>query len=353
MGDDLAASFRPVAPPRVIENAYTEDQHRRLLGVVRDHGPWPLILAHHFESPEEVLATTSGDVPEGVELSWDLFLSPVFRGYLARGGVCLFREIEDCYYNSGFLDLVRSYWGARYAEPESMLFNLQGPCREGGSPHIDGTRFRGLHMENTPTWLLNTMSKSGLFRRWQAKKAQVIAWYYRGRIGGGFNYWPDGPQDRPRQIQAPMWGRAVVVENERMYHCAQSNGPAALRHPDGLAIDSRLAPDPETEGGFRITTGDRVIQRIPADEMRFLVHWGAQVYLDDEELRVAQDHTDDLTHERAFEILIADLGARGERFELPSDPLTDRAFIRLLNRVYDLGAPSQRPPEPDEVPLVA
>jgi len=353
MGDDLAASFRPVAPPRVIENAYTEDQLRRLLDVVRDHGPWPLILAHHFESPEEVLATTSGDVPEGVELSWDMFLSPVFRGYLARGGVCLFREIEDCYYNSGFLDLVRSYWGARYAEPESMLFNLQGPCREGGSPHIDGTRFRGLHMENTPTWLLNTMSKSGLFRRWQAKKAQVIAWYYRGRIGGGFNYWPDGPQDRPRQIQAPMWGRAVVVENERMYHCAQSNGPAALRHPDGLAIDSRLAPDPETEGGFRITTGDRVIQRIPADEMRFLVHWGAQVYLDDEELRVAQDHTDDLTHERAFEILIADLGARGERFELPSDPLTDRAFIRLINRVYDLGAPSQRPPEPDEVPLVA
>jgi len=352
MGHDLAASFRPVAPPRVIENAYPEDQHRRLLGVVRDHGPWPLILAHHFKSPEEVLATTSGDVPEGVQLTWDMFLSPVFRGYLARGGVCLFREIEDCYYNSGFLDLVRSYWGARYAEPESMLFNLQGPCREGGSPHIDGTRFRGLQMENTPTWLLNTMSKSGLFRRWQAKKAQVIAWYYRGRIGGGFDYWPDGPQGRPRQMPAPMWGRAVVVENERMYHCAQSNGPAALRHPEGLAIDSRLAPDPETEGGFRITTGDRVIQRIPADEMRFLVHWGAQVYLDDEELRVAQDHTDDLTHERAFEILIADLRARGECFELPSDPLTDRAFIRLLNRVYDLGAPSQRPPEPDEVPLV-
>jgi hypothetical protein len=52
-------------------------------------------------------------------------------------------------------------------------------------------------------------------------------------------------------------------------------------------------------------------------------------------------------------ILIADLRARGETFEMPSDPLTDKAFIRLLNRVYDPGTPSLFPPEPEEVPLVA
>jgi len=353
MRRDLASRFRPVAPPRVIENAYTEGQHRRLLGVAREHGPWPLILAHHFQSPEEVLATTSGDVPEGVKLTWDMFLTPVFRGYLGRGSVCLYRQIEDCFYNSRFLDLVRDYWGAKYAEPDSMLFNLQGPCPAGGAPHIDGTRFRGINMENSPTWLLNTMCKSGLFRRWQAKKAQVIAWYYKGRIGGGFTYWPDGPHAEPRIIEAPMWGRAVVVENEMMYHNAQANGPSALRRPAGLAIDSRISPDPETDGGWRITTGDRVIQRIPSEETRFLVHWGAQLYMDEEELRTAHDHSDDLSHERAFEILIADLRARGESFQEPSDPLADRSFIRLLNRVYDLGTPSILPPEPKEVPLVA
>jgi len=75
--------------------------------------------------------------------------------------------------------------------------------------------------------------------------------------------------------------------------------------------------------------------------------------MDEQELRVAQDHTDDLTHERAFEMLIADLRARGERFEVPSDPLADKSFIRLLNRVYDPGTPSVRPPEPEEIPLVA
>ncbi len=322
MNEELAARFRPVAPPRVIEGAYTEDQHRRLLGVVRDHGPWPLILAHHFKSPEEVLATTSGDVPAGRH---------AHLGHVPLPGVPrLSRPAAACASSARSRTATTTpasstgcarYWGAKYAEPESMLFNIQGPCSAGGSPHIDGTRFRGVSMENTPTWLLNTMCKSGLFRRWQAKKAQVIAWYYQGRIGGGFDYWPDGPHGRPQQIAAPMWGRAVVVENEMMYHAGQSNGPSALRRPEGLAIDSRISADREIAGGWRITTGERVIQRIPAEEMRFLVHWGAQVYMDDEELRVAQDHTDDLTHQRVFEIFDADLRARGESFELPSDPL--------------------------------
>ena len=78
---ELANSFRPVAPPRLIEDAYTDDQHRRLMEVVRQNGPWQLILAENFKRPEEVIATTSGKLPEGVELTWDMLLkNPVFRG---------------------------------------------------------------------------------------------------------------------------------------------------------------------------------------------------------------------------------------------------------------------------------
>lgn len=60
MTNDLADQFRPVAPPYVIEGAYTEDQRQRIFQVVRDNGPWPLILAENFKSPEEVIATTGG-----------------------------------------------------------------------------------------------------------------------------------------------------------------------------------------------------------------------------------------------------------------------------------------------------
>ena len=63
-----AERFLPVAPPQIIEDAYSKDQHRRLLDVVRSNGPWPLIMAENFSTPEEVIATTSGTIPEGVTL---------------------------------------------------------------------------------------------------------------------------------------------------------------------------------------------------------------------------------------------------------------------------------------------
>lgn len=352
MDPNIVSAFRPKAPPQIIENAYTEDQYRRLLGVVRDNGPWPLILAHHFKKPEEVIAATSGSVPEGVQLTWEPFLNPNFRGYYGEGGVCLYPELEDCFYNSKFLDLVRHYYGADYAVPETYLFNIQGPTPAGGSPHLDGTVFRGIGMEDTPPWLLNTMNKSLLFQRWQAKKAQVIAWYYKGAIGGGFHYWPHGPAEAPETIHTPMWGRAVVVENEKMYHTAEACGPSSMRKPEGLDIDSLIEPDPATEGGWQITTRGKVILRIPEQEMRFLVHWGALMFEDYDDLKRTLDHRDDLTHEQAFDIFIKDLKARGIAFEVPTDPMNDAAFIGLLTRVYDHGRPAIMPPEPVE-PMAA
>lgn len=205
-----ATILRPVAEPRIIENAYTQDQHRRMLDIVRRDGPWQLILAQHFDSPEAVLASVSGAMPEGMKPTWDMFLTSVYRGYFAKGGVALYPEIEDCFLNTKFLDLVRGYWGAKYAKPETMVFNIQGPCRGGSSPHIDATRYRGITMENTPAWVMNIMVKSGLFTRWRAKKAQVISWYYQGRVGGGFHYWPDGPQGQPKQCKGTRGFRVDV-----------------------------------------------------------------------------------------------------------------------------------------------
>jgi hypothetical protein len=344
-----ATVFRPIASPQVIENAFTADQHRRMLDVVRTNGPWSLILAQHFNSPEEVVAATSANTAEDINPTWDMFLSPVFRGYFAQAHTVIHPEIEDCFFNARFLDLVRGYWGAAYATPENMLFNIQGPCAGGGNPHVDATRFRGIDYQTTPVWLMNIMVKTGLFRRWQAKKAQVIAWYYKGRIGGGFTYWPNGPAEAPQQVKAPMWGRAVVVENEMMYHTAEACGPSASRKPAGLAITSLMGADPETPGGWQITNGQQVIQQVAEDEFRFLVHWGADIYMDYPELKVAMDHSDDLTNDKVIEMLLADLRKRGQKLTEPSDPLTDKSFISLLTRTYDPGQPKIFPPEPAEL----
>jgi len=115
---------------------------------------------------------------------------------------------------------------------------------------------------------------------------QVTGWYYKGTIGGGFNYWPDGPRGEPKQITSPMWGRAVVAENEMMFHHAQATGPVAMR---------------------------------------------------------TFDHTDDITHDKALNMLIDEIGRRDVRFEMPTDPMTDRAFIAMMSRVFAVNGPTNVP----------
>jgi len=349
MGLDLVEQFRPVAPPRVIESAYTQEQFDRVVRVVRENGPWPLILAENFKSPEEVIATTGGTIPEGLTLTWDMILqgSGVFRGYLARQGVCYYPELHDSYYNARFLELVRGYWGAKYAEPETFLFNIQGATAIGGPPHLDGTVFRGMTMENTPIWLLLIMSKSGLFRHWQSKKAQLTGWFYKGHIGG-FNYWPDGPRGDVKQVHAPMWGCAVLAENEMMFHHARATGPASKRRVDGMDISSTFGIDPTSPNDWQIETNGEVNQRIPAEDMRLLLHWGARVFMDFDELKTALDHTDDITHERALDMLMSDLRQRNVAFQVPTDPFSDRAFVAALSKAYDVKGPANIPVDPDE-----
>jgi hypothetical protein len=46
------------------------------------------------------------------------------------------------------------------------------------------------------------------------------------------------------------------------------------------------------------------------------------------------DHTDDLTHERVVDTLMADLRVRGVTVDEPADPLHDEAFIHTLLSTY-------------------
>ena len=150
-----------------------------------------------------------------------------------------------------------------------------------------------------------------------------------------------------------MWGRGVVVENEMMFHAAQGCGPVDQRRPVGLAINSTISADPAVSSGWRIMTGGDVVSKIPENEFRLLIHWGAQVYSDLAELKLARDHSDDITVDMALNILVSDLRARGEIFEMPTDPVRDTNFITLLTRVYDIGRPKNVPEDPVAPRLVA
>lgn len=345
MTGSSAFVIRPVAEPQIEDNIYSQDQVQRMFDVIRRNGPWKMVLAQHFKSAEEVVATMSGEMPEGVEPSFDMFLTPNFRGYFGIHGVCNFPELEDVFYSSEHMARVRSYWDAEFAAPESMNFIIQGSSRNLDPAHLDGTSFRGVDGRNSPVWLLNTMGKSGLFQRWMMKKAQVIAWFYQGNIGGGFTYWPDGPRGAPKRLSMPAWNRGVITQNEMMFHRGEACGPMDQRMPDGLAFQSLWSADPDTADGWQITTDGKVIERVTPAETRLMVHWTAQIFKDKAERDLVFSHADDLTHDQVFDMFVADMRARGVTFAMPGDPLTDRDFIRLLTSTYDCGRPAIYPDE--------
>ena len=85
-----------------------------------------------------------------------------------------------------------------------------------------------------------------------------------------------------------------------------------------------------------ITTDGDVIRSYTPEQIRFLVHWSAEVYRDMDEVKKVMDHTDDLTHERVFDTLIADMRSKGVAVEEPSDPLHEDAFIHALLSTYTI-----------------
>lgn len=330
----LNAILRPVAPPRVLDGVYTDDQHARMVDAIKRHGPWPTITAHHFDTVEELMATSNGGMPENLNLTLDDIATAHFRGYFAKSSTALYPELEDCFYNSRFLDLVRDYWGAQYARPTHMLFNLCGPHHSGLNSHLDAVSFRGITIENTPVWLQNVMGRSGLFTEHLVKMAQVIAWWYLGE-NGTFTYWPDGPLGEPKRLEHPLWNKGVVVQNELMFHRGDPVGRPDERDIVGLKHRSVMGYDSDADD-WTITTDGDVIRRYRPDEMRLLVHWSAEVYEDVDELQKNMDHSDDLTHDIAFERLLADMRKRGVDVAEPSDPLHDPEFIRALIATYSI-----------------
>jgi hypothetical protein len=329
-------ALRPVAPPRVLEGIYSDDQFERLMGVIKREGPWPTIQSIHFKTVEELIATVTGVVPEGHGLTLDDIVSPSFRGFFAQNSVCFYPELHDVFYNEPFLAMAKDYWGAAYAKPTMMLFNLNvpSPADHPQAPHLDAVTFRGVRYENAPVWLLNVMAKAGIFTDYLVKMAQVIAWWWKGE-NGTFTYWPDGPTGQPKVLEHPIWNKGVLVQNELMFHRGDPVGPFDSPTIEGLKNRSTIGYDGGS-GLWRVDTDDETLATFPEEQVRALVHWNAELYADMDELKKVMDHTDDLTIEKAVGMLVDDMRSKGTKVDDPTDPLNDTDFVSALIRTYTI-----------------
>lgn len=142
-----------------------------------------------------------------------------------------------------------------------------------------------------------------------------------------------------------MYNRGVVVQNEMLVHRGEANGPLDQQVPAGLAFDTVFSGDQTDRDYWVLKNGDDVIARHHTNELRFLVHWSAEVFADYDELKKNMDHSDDLTIEQAIDTLVKDVNAQGIKLTMPDNPLHDPEFIRTLNAAYDLGGPAEYPAE--------
>ena len=295
----------------------------------------PIRIEPAFDNPEQIrlmferhapYRTLATYAPEGIEdETHDEAKRPIlpwFRGDWALGGEPLVEGAEVILHNRRFLEAARSAFGTSFVHPEFVAVNINGPM-PACTTHIDNPSFYGATRVEYPLPFLRVMGSSELFDAWRVVRASTISWFYEGE-GGNFDYWPEGIDGPMLSEQAPFGNVALCGDNDRMYHRI---GPTGNGNKEMPRISASAKIQPDGDGNWIIFENGEVRATYASRAIRFSVLWKAEV-------RNGEPRPDDLTLDRTMEIFIADLRRRSIDFHIPSDPLSDTAWILMLQQIY-------------------
>jgi hypothetical protein len=295
----------------------------------------PIRIEPAFDNPEQIrlmferhapYRTLATYAPEGIEdETHDEAKRPIlpwFRGDWALGGEPLVEGAEVILHNRRFLEAARSAFGTSFVHPEFVAVNINGPM-PACTTHIDNPSFYGAPRVEYPLPFLRVMGSSELFDAWRVVRASTISWFYEGE-GGNFDYWPEGIDGPMLSEQAPFGNVALCGDNDRMYHRI---GPTGNGNKEMPRISASAKIQPDGDGNWIIFENGEVRATYASRAIRFSVLWKAEV-------RNGEPRPDDLTLDRTMEIFVADLRRRSIDFHVPSDPLSDTAWILMLQRIY-------------------
>ncbi len=310
----------PVAVDRVLDDPTLV---RRLVEANAPYEP----VQRYFANPQEqqVLSQKS----EGGDGSASLFVAPIFRGDWAYDEPIV-DGVEPILHSEVLAEAARKVFDGALVRPQMVYSNLTLPIPDYDVGHTDVPAFRGIDRTQYPIWFLVTMGRSGLFEPWRVSIATAVSWWYEGE-GGSFTYWPDGPDAAPCTVP-PTPNTAVVGDNDFMFHRADGTGPAGTTFRRGMSLDSTLT----WLGGddWAVVDGESELLRASFADIRVSVSWKAQVFRDDAELKVYEDHSDDLDFDEVLDQLIADAAKRGHSVQRPAEPLSDVGLMAALSETY-------------------
>ncbi|MEZ5729781.1 MAG: hypothetical protein R3E48_18425 [Burkholderiaceae bacterium] len=310
-----ACTALPARSPFVLEQAFDDpDAIRRLI---------------HAGAPYRSMAAVHREPPTGPVAPW-------FRNFWALGGKLLFEGAGAAFRNPRFIDAARRLYGARVVRPLAMMTNLNPPA-PAAPPHQDLPFFRGAHRREVPAWMLAPMGYSGLFERWAIPVASAITWLYDGP-GGEFEYWPDGLEAASR-IEANLAGnRAVIADNETMYHRVRRIGEATEFLPGNvMPYESVLEHGGD---GWTLAADGEPLGRFAEGGVRVSILWKAFCFADETDAQRYLDGTDDLTPRQVVSILQDDLRGRGIVLDDPASLDGTDAWADAVRSTYLPAAPA-------------
>jgi hypothetical protein len=323
---------RPVLVERVFDDVELP------LRLVRQHAPYLPVQRYFANAAEEAVQNAAKSIDESGQRSREraggasLTVMPVFRGDWAYD-VPLVEGAELVLANERLAEAARSVFGGAVVVPQIVYVNLTTPMPAQPVGHTDIPAFRGVDRTEHPTWLLTMMGMSGLFESHRVRIATAVAWYYDGP-GGGFTYWPDGPDAPSARHEPPFSNTAIVGDNDFMFHRVEGIGGDEQRPPRGMTLETELGPAPDEHDTWEIRDDTRVLARYPLHDVRISISWKAKVFRDDEDRRTADEHLDDITLDEVVDRFLVDLAARGTPVTRPDDPATDLDFMATLARTY-------------------
>lgn len=307
----------------------------------------PVLLRDVVDDPEEVVALLERNAPytplggwyrPGVDpdtpTSALWFQNDWVHADLRVEGSELFLE------HPRYLRAARDFYGADVVLPHSVYVNVMAAIERSGPAHTDNPRFQGRDRSNTPMWLLRVMFWSGLFDRWAIPQATAI-WWMNDVEGGGFLYWPEGPDAPPHEHVGRVANTALVGDNHGMFHQVAAVGPFDR---GTLRVTPRAELSPARDGSGDWVVRDRGAERFRAPLARYRVSvlWKADVYRDEADRR--RRTADRLSLEDAAAILDRDLAARGARVRVDPERLEDPALAAAVQAVYPEPVPVGRRP---------
>jgi len=298
-----------IAKPIRIEPAF--DEPKQIRDMFERYAPYRALATY---APEGIKDEAQEEAIRQVD--------PWFRGDWALGGKPLVDGADLILHNKRFVEAAKAASGTSRVNPEFVAVNINGPM-PAGRTHIDNPSFYGATRIEYPLPFLRVMGSSGLFEAWRVVRASTISWFYEGK-GGNFDYWPEGLVGPMLSEQPPFGNVGLCADTDRMYHRIGLVGEPSAVLPS-MSAAAQIQPD--GDGNWSILENDEVRATYPICAIRFSILWKAAI-----EERAS--NADNLTLDRIMSIFSADLRHRTVGFQVPSDPLADKTWLLLLQRIY-------------------